>query len=215
MTTSYLKIIAFILTSISTQIQNSLNLTSNPDEFSPFASKGYPLYDTIQKVGDTFGGGVVYYVDNTGRHGLICSLSDIIDPQSLELYKREDPGKSHNMKITAISINQGSAVDNPDRAEVLCNNYTNSNSGTGVFSDWYLPDRDELERLFKVKETINKVLEKYDKNRVDLLNKIYWSSSKTNDERFGKNWLFDFKEGNLITTSGFPGRNFVRAIRAF
>jgi len=31
---------------------------------------------TAKKIGDHFGGGIIFYVDTTGQHGLIASLSD-------------------------------------------------------------------------------------------------------------------------------------------
>jgi acyl-CoA hydrolase len=33
-------------------------------------------------IGELFGGGVVFWVDTTGQHGLICSMTDIITPSS-------------------------------------------------------------------------------------------------------------------------------------
>jgi serine/threonine-protein kinase len=211
MTSYYLSILVFLLAPNSTKIQSSFNLKKS----LPFTCREIMLNDTIQIVGDFFSGGIVFYVDKTGNHGLVCSLSNIIDSKSLELYNRHDPTKLKGREDSATLVNQVFAIDNPDSAEILCNNYTNLNFGAGVFSDWYLPNSDELEKLFRVKDIINKVLEKFDKNRVDLLDKIYWSSSKTNDERLGSNWLYDFNEGNLMTTYKLPGRTFIRAIRSF
>lgn len=177
------------------------------------------INDTIHQVGDLFGGGVIFFVDNTGHHGLIYSMSEIRDPRSLELYKRQDPRPLKGRKDSAALFNQVFSVDNPERAEELCINYTNSNYGTGVFSDWYLPTSDELERLFKVKQIINKILENYSKAIIDPLDKIYWSSSKIYDEVIGSNWLVDFDGGSLVIYSKFrrslPGKFFVRATRTF
>ena len=96
--------------------------------------------DTITHyVGEQFGGGVVFFVDKSGIHGLICSMSDIRDPDSYRLYNKQDPRPLKGRSDSAIIINQVFAISNRERAQELCENYKNSNYGTGVFSDWYLP----------------------------------------------------------------------------
>ena len=42
-------------------------------------------------VGELFGGGVVFSVDESKQHGLICSMSDIRDPVSSQLDLKQDP----------------------------------------------------------------------------------------------------------------------------
>lgn len=170
--------------------------------------------DTIHKVGELFGGGVIYYVDRTGHHGLICSMSDIRDPKSLYLFPKQDPERLKGRKDSATLINQVLSVSKYEQADELCNNYTNSNYGTGVFKDWHLPTIDQLDILFKVRNIVNIALEGFNKTIIDPLDKMYWSSSKNYDDRIAvSNWMFDFKEG----ARGFSTLPdvFVRAIRDF
>lgn len=177
------------------------------------------INDAIHHVGDLYGGGVIFFVDKTGQHGLICSMSEIRDPKSLELFRRQDPRPLTGRKDSAFIINQVFAVDNPDHAKELCDYYSNSNYGTGVFSDWHLPTLDELKTMYKVKDELNKVLENYNKALIDPLAKCYWSSTIANSEDLGDNWQFDFSEGSPVlwvkTNRSIPGRYYVRAIRAF
>jgi hypothetical protein len=170
--------------------------------------------DTIHHVGDLFGGGVVFFVDRTGQHGLICSLSDIVDLKSLQQFSKQDPTKLKGRKDSAVLINQVFAVRKIEHAEELCDNYTNSNHGTGEFSDWHLPTLDQLEILFLVKNEVNKALKDFNKTKTDPLNKEYWSSSRNYDDlMMGSNWIFDFNNGSRGFTN-LPSV-FVRAVRDF
>ena len=195
---------------------NATALTS--PEFSPITFIDKLSNDTIHKVGELFGGGVIFFVDRTGHHGLICSLSDIKDLESIQKYKNQDPTRFKGRKDSAVLVNQVFAVDNPDHAEEMCKYYTNSNFGTGVFSDWYLPSRDELESIYRARDEVYKALKINNKTKFDPLDKIYWSSSKIYDEVLGTNWLMDFDGGSFLAYSRFrrsPRMYFVRAIRAF
>jgi hypothetical protein len=193
---------------------------SSPDTFT-YRLKGFNLNDTLlyHYMGELFGGGVVFYVDSTKRHGYICSISDIRDPASYQLYKRQDPRPLLGRTDSALIINMVFAVDNPKLAKELCAEYTNPNFGTGIFSDWSLPTFDELKLLYQVKDEINKVLENINTTVTDLLDKCYWSSTKIYDEVIGDIWQYDFKEGSPVPWNlnrrSIPGRYYVRAVRAY
>jgi hypothetical protein len=215
MTNFKYKSIVLILVLLSIGAFNLLASTrTHPESSIMNATELRTSYDTIHKVGDLFGGGVIFFVDRTGHHGLICSISDIRDSESLQQFSKQDPTKLKGRKDSAILINQVFVVRKFEHAEELCNNYTNSNLGTGVFSDWHLPTLDQFEILFKVKNEVNKALEDFNKSKTDPLNKLYWSSSKNYDDlMMGSNWMFDFDNGNRGFTN-LPSV-FVRAVRDF
>lgn len=206
--------IAIFLALFSLETYNLIGATwTHSESATVIVEQSNLIKDTIHHVGDLFGGGVIFFVDKTGQHGLICSISDIRDSKSINQFSKQDPTKLKGRKDSAVLINQVFAVSKPERAEELCNNYTNSNYGTGVFSDWYLPTIDQLEIMFKVKEAINKALENFNNDIIDPLNKIYWSASKTYNESMGSNWIFDFNNAARGTTN-LP-LVFIRAVRAY
>jgi hypothetical protein len=177
------------------------------------------IKDTIHHVGDLFGGGVVFLVDKTGHHGLICSMSDIKKYQPIEI-------REQITKIYSQTNNQAArkdlelkiiSEDNTQNAKIACDGYTNSNYGTGIFSDWFLPTLDSLDLLYQVKDEINKTLGGCDQKAVDPLAKTYWSDTKFFDERFGyQDWAFDFRNGNRASSRRPPPNMFgIRAIRSF
>jgi hypothetical protein len=209
--------IAILMALLSLQTKDIITSTGTYPKYSTMTILESSLInDTIHHIGEMFGGGVIFFVDNTGHHGLICSISDINDPNSSSPNRRQYPQESQGSSKSEGHVYHDFAIDNPDRAEELCDNYTNSNYGTGVFSDWHLPTRDQLETMYKVKDEVNLSLEKYNKTFTDPLVKIYWSSSKTQNDIIGSKWLVDFDGGSLMTTSKpRPGSTFTRAIRAF
>lgn len=75
----------------------------------------------VIRIGDSSGGGVVFYVDRTGQHGLIASRSDIAGHS--ETYP-EGYFTWEDAKAECASLNE--------------NGYT----------DWYLPNKSELNKLY-------------------------------------------------------------------
>jgi hypothetical protein len=166
-------------------------------------------------VGELFGGGVVFSVDEFKQHGLICSMSDIRDPVSSQLDLKQDPIPIKSQPDTKALLSKNYAVNSRDRAVDLCNSYSNSNYGTGVFSNWQLPTIDELKTLYNVKNEINKALEKFGNSATDPLIKVYWSSSKMHSEIMDSYYQFNFDDGAIIISPNLKGKTYVRAVRTF
>jgi hypothetical protein len=115
-------------------------------------------------IGQEYGGGIIFYVDESGQSGLIAAKSDI-----LGLYSWSN-------------------------ANAACNNLVN-----GGFSDWRLPTKDELNKLY-FKGVVGGFADYY-----------YWSSSEgTAIGAWGQDFFDGFKLINYKTNSGR-----VRAVRAF
>jgi LruC domain-containing protein len=106
-----------------------------------------------------------------------------------------------------------------DIAIAYCNGYTNPDTGTGVYSGWYMPSKDELQLVYvnlqrfgcstNTPGGFDLVLCPTRKGDFDIF--LYWSSTDADD---GDAWAQNFGDG---TTFGrikvTPGK--VRAVRAF
>jgi len=186
--------------------------TGFPTEIKPFNSRN----DSINHyVGELFGGGVVFSLDESKQHGLICSMSDIRDPFSSQSDLKQNPIPIKNEQDTKALMSKDYAVNNRDRAVDLCDSYSNSNYGTGIFSNWHLPTIDELKILYNVKDEINKVLEKFGNSATDPLIKVYWSSSKMRSEIMNSYYQFNFEDGAIIISPNLTEKTYVRAVRTF
>ena len=163
---------------------------------------GYPIHT----IGESYGGGIVFYVYDGGQHGLIASTSD----QSTGIrwyggsYSKtcaQADGVGAGLKNTAIIIANQGPVDGNTFAARICNEYSVTDSNGVTYGDWYLPSKHELNLLFIQKTVVGGFAEAF-----------YWSSSEFNDldawiQNFGNGWQTgSYKSGNEV---------YVRAIRAF
>ena len=161
-------------------------------------------------IGEFYGGGIVFYVDETGEHGLILSLIDqhsafawsnvtSLSSNALSYWD----GLSNSLDIIGQSGHTTSAAK-------LCIDYVNTNYGTGIYNDWYLPSLDELGLIFKELYTLDKNLEIAGFSA--LTRDFYWSSTE-----YGVSgaWRYSFANDSGPNFWNKTSTYRVRAIRAF
>jgi len=189
---------------------------SGADPVSNSANSGvvtasFPETATVA-VGDSCGGGIVAYILQSGdpgyvtgeQHGLIAATSD----QSGDIYWHASQsgvtgatetvlGKGKENTDTIISF-YGSEVN----AAKLCADYINSETGTGVYNDWFLPSNDELEKLHTNRVAIGGFTEFGG----------YWSSSEYDETRA---WARSFLATGINTGFFKDSLQSVRAVRYF
>lgn len=122
------------------------------------------------EIGQSYGGGIIFYVDKTGQHGLVTPIDDI---------SSSAPWDNGNFKyistifVTDTAVGTGLANTNAiiktlgsttiDYAANMCKSFK-----LNGFTDWYLPSIDELLLL---KRNLS------DKGILKLPSPTYWSSS--------------------------------------
>jgi len=164
-----------------------------------------PSVPATHYVGESYGGGIVFYVYEGGYHGLIAATSN----QSTGIYW----GASNLIRTSADGIGGGlknsevmAAYNNQtaDNAASKCLGFNISGSDGVVYSDWYLPSRSEL--LFL-----------YNQRTLSGLNMTtdawYWSSTEYD---YQQAYTVRFTTGyNHSYTAKNNGGVYVRAIRRF
>jgi hypothetical protein len=149
-------------------------------------------------LGMSFGGGIIFYIDSTGQHGLIAAPSDLplsnwgCDGTTLI---GTNPGMGTGRGNT-ISIVNSCNVDTI--AAVRCYNLT-----TGGFHDWYLPSQEEVDTLFDHKIDVG--------NMTD--GGYYWSSTETNAANAWADGGYGSSQAWRPLLKTYP--QYVRAIRSF
>jgi len=163
-------------------------------------------------IGELYGGGAVFYVDKSGQHGFICSLTDLSTSQewsdvNLLIGPTAESPWNGQANTTAIIGQAGMTTS----AAKLCADYTNVDYGTGAYSDWYLPALDELAMLNNSIYTINKTIE-VDGNpsTTEMFMGYYWSSTELDASQA---FYYLFAVGGYVTMKSTA--HSVRAVRAF
>lgn len=152
----------------------------------------------VHYIGESYGGGIVFFVYDNGQHGLIAASAD----QSTGV-----PWSISNSITNAVRDGIGAGKFNTERiinnqgagayAAQICANYTGGNYG-----DWYLPSKYELNLLYLQKAVVGGFPN----------SGAYWSSSEYN---FSSAWYQYIVDGAQFYNLGKISAFYVRAIRAF
>jgi hypothetical protein len=159
-------------------------------------------------IGESYGGGIVFYVYDNGQHGLIAATAD----QSTGIHWNngtarvtgtKGDGLNAGVMNTAIIIaTQMADNQSGNFAAKICADYSVTVDGI-TYGDWYLPSIYELNLLYLQRDVVG-----------GFTDNFYWSSSEYFEYSETFAWTFLFLAG-----SPGPGAKdelkHVRAVRAF
>ncbi len=157
-------------------------------------------------VGDFAHGGVVFWVDETGQHGLVCAIED--QSTGIQWYNGTFlDTKAMREGVYGGAINTERITDEQGRgsyAAFFCAQYDG-----GDYGDWYLPAKGELNLMYENKDAINTTATA--NGGSGFAADWYWSSTEVGN--FDA-WVQYFGGGNQNGTNKVDS-NRVRAVRAF
>lgn len=182
-------------------------------------SDPYLINAKTYKIGDFAQGGIVFYVDQKGQHGLVCAKSDQDGGSGMRWYagiygntraRGDGPyaGEANTSIIIASSVAIG--IDGSTFAARICNELRIIEGGK-TYSDWYLPSKYELNLMHQHKATINALAT--DNGGSAFVSFIYWSSTESHYQ-IGYAWSQNFSDGNQMHSNKDLTYR-VRAVRAF
>ena len=160
-------------------------------------------------IGDKVNGGIVFYVDTSGKHGLVAADQD-----------QSGGGTEWGCYCVAISgtdTSFGKGAANTVKIVQQCSQATYAakicdNLILNGYSDWYLPSNGELRLMY---------LNLKQKGLGNFLTTVpYWTSCTASYGSCGINggaFTFNFNTGTTISEyrAGYAGTGAVRAIRSF
>ncbi len=173
----------------------------------PSCSKDDDSTDAIA-IGDFHAGGIIFYLDGTGEHGLVCAAMDqstnaewgcmgIVITEEANGDEAIGTGTQNTQHIEAGCHTNGTAAD-------LASNLT-----LNSFSDWFLPSKDELNQMYINRASINATA--MTNGGSEFVADIYWNSSQDNAI---DSWTQSFSDGDQSTFQK-DGIFHVRSVRTF
>jgi hypothetical protein len=181
------------------------NTTTNGLEYY----NGTSWNTTVHYIGESYGGGIVFYLYDNGLHGLIAATGD----QATSVIRwyggsytntcaRAD-GVGAGYKNTAIIIANQGPVDGNTFAARVCNEYSVTVDGI-TYGDWYLPSKFELNLLYQELNVIG---------GFTTSSAYYWSSTESDANHAYIQSFIDGSQGP--DDKNQPIDKYVRAIRSF
>ncbi len=166
-------------------------------------------------IGDQYQGGIIFWLDDTGQHGLIAASAD--QSTGIQWYNGTyrvtgatgdgiGAGRRNTDLIIAAQIG-----DNPvgNFAAKVAADYKIRDDGTSpctgsasetCYGDWYLPSDEELNLLYQVRDSVGGFADDY-----------YWGSTELDSNDAWYQYFFD----GLQSLDNKSGTLRVRAVRAF
>lgn len=208
-------------------LSNLSGINSGDQDISGIATNTQAIQDTANqiradipmvasyKVGDFAQGGIVFWVDETGQHGLVCAKED--QSSNARWYagtygstqaKGDGPfsGEANTSIIIAVQVAIGD--DGETYAARICNELQITEGGK-TYSDWYLPSKEELNLMYQNMPVIEATSTA--NGGSTFADDYYWSSTEENGEQA---WQQNFGSGNQKELNKIFLLS-VRTIRAF
>ena len=178
----------------------------------------------MHHIGELYRGGIVFWLDETGEHGLIASKSDINQGQGVQWRNGESGNKITNARADGIGAGESNTniiiaqqtIDHQTGtfAALLCTKYrvqqdgetpcaTPSTLAVSCYGGWYLPSTHEL-ALMRTNLSQQGI--------AHFAPDYYWSSTETNATTA---WMQNFATGEQVASKKASTLGQVRAVSRF
>jgi len=171
------------------------------------ASYTQPTYN----IGDIVNGGVVFWLDSTGQHGLVVAFSDVATYVEWGCYGIDLPNVPNVLynggNPLGLGAEIGDGFNNTNNILKDCPTAPAALAARSSYGpDWFLPSANELNQIYINKTTLEGV------SGFTGFSDYYWSSS---EYAFHSAWRQFFSSGNQApSVKDYTAVN-VRAVRAF
>lgn len=162
--------------------------------------------ETGLKIGQQYEGGIIFYLDGSKTHGMVCASSDQSVGTTWFNYDTTSPGATGTAVGTGMANTEliVAKYGYGDYAAKIC--YDLELNG---FDDWFLPSKDELKLIHE---------NLYNQDIGNFSDKYYWSSSEYKESSgFHAAWFHYFKDWGTIENYTYDVflKLRVRAVRSF
>ena len=160
-------------------------------------------------IGDVVNGGVVFWIDSTGQHGLVVASSDVATSVEWGCFSTDLPNVlnvPYNVGTpSGLGAEIGDGFNNTNDILQDCPTAPAALAARSLGAQWFLPSAKELNQMYINKTTLEGV------SGFTAFSYFYWSSTEYGSDRA---WTQNFNDGNQnASNKGFTLN--VRAVRAF
>ena len=162
---------------------------------------------TTYSIGDIVNGGVVFWLDSTGQHGLVVAFSDVATSAKWGCYGTDLPNVLNVSSDPPVGLGAeiGDGFNNTNNILKYCPTAPAALAARSYGPDWFLPSINELEKIYDNKPTLVGV------SGFTAFSDYYWSSTEYDiNSAWDQNFDDGFQDG---TSKNYAGN--VRAVRAF
>ena len=160
-------------------------------------------------IGDVVNGGVVFWLDSTGQHGLVCSFSDVATSVEWGCYGTDLPNvlnvPYNGGTPLGLGAEVGDGFNNTNDILQDCPTAPAAFAARSLGAQWFLPSAKELNQMYVNKTTLEGV------SGFTAFSSYYWSSTEYG---FDNAWRQYFLNGVQFDPSKST-TYYVRAVRAF
>jgi hypothetical protein len=164
---------------------------------------------TQYHIGDVLYGGVVFWLDSTGQHGLVVAMSDSANDIGWGCFGTDLPNVPNVPYNGGVPIGLGAeigdGVTNTNGILTDCSTAPAALAARSLGPDWFLPSIKELDQIYDHKDTLEAV------SGFTAFSNYYWSS--TEGDNF--NAWFQYFFNGVQDYKSRSDTGFVRAVRAF
>jgi hypothetical protein len=156
------------------------------------------------KIGDTHAGGIIFYLEPCGCHGLVAKASDELEVEDIKWSNSNKDTYALARGLFRGAPNTKKIIFNMGVGEALpaeqCAGLTD-----GGFTDWYLPSIEELDMMYS---------NLHSQGIGGFSNRYYWSSTENSSNSV---WVVAFMSMNGKVSSEGKGNEIMhtRAVRSF
>ncbi|PLW91684.1 MAG: hypothetical protein C0592_14650, partial [Marinilabiliales bacterium] len=204
------------------EISTDGTMTGNSDDAVPteqavktYVDNAVNTANPTYSIGDFAHGGIVFWVDATGQHGLVCAKQDIggvyrwyAGTDGNTQAKADGPraGAANTTIIIAAQVAIGD--DGSTYAARICNELQITEGGIS-YCDWYLPSKEELALLYTNRAVIDATA--LANGGLAFMDQTYWSSTENLSNTA---WTHYFLNG-LQTDRAKNTNYYIRPVRSF
>jgi hypothetical protein len=175
----------------------------------------------VLEIGDFYEGGIIFWLDDSNKHGLICNVTDIgagvagagwdcagFSGGDLIVYEL-----FYNINYDITSIGTGEHNTNVIVSQLYsspCNSTPQNGAANLCYNmGWFLPSKDELKEMYINRDLINSTA--LSNGGMAFGSTWYWSSTESG---FASALAIDFTQGNYVSHLKYSAR-YVRPIKNF